>query len=89
MRGFLLGASLSVVFIVGCVAGAAAKPFVVPQANAQQAASMQKWEYFCFDKRGDEVVAEAANRAGRQGWEMAGQGNDGPYASTWCFKRAL
>jgi hypothetical protein len=85
MRGFLFGASLSIAFIVGCVA----RPFVVPAANAQQGAIAQKWEYFCFVEHGAEDVTEKANKAGRAGWELVAVASNASAKGNWCFKRAL
>ncbi len=88
MRGFLFGASLSIAFIVGCVA----RPFVVPAANAQQAASAQKWEYFCLEGYETTGIMQKANKAGREGWDLVaaspptGRSMD---AALWCFKRPL
>ena len=84
MRGFMLGASLSVAFIIGCVA----RPYIVPPANANQAA-FQRWQYYCFNDGDPQRVQANANKAGLQGWEMAGQGNYNPGSSIWCFKRRM
>ncbi len=90
MRGFLLGASLSVVFIVGCVAGAAGRPIVVPEASARQpvrdqrSAQNPRWEYRCVRDAPVSLIQDRANRVGADGWELV-TGS----AAGWCFKRAL
>ena len=92
MRGFILGASLSLVFIVGCVAGVAAKPLIIPEASAQQAASMEKWQYYCFRDFDTARITKTANAAGKKGWELVtAAAAGGPMVThpTWCFKRAL
>jgi uncharacterized lipoprotein YajG len=42
------GLSVAAVFLAGCAVGGASARFVVPPANAQQAATLTKWEYSCF-----------------------------------------
>jgi hypothetical protein len=79
---------IGLVFLVGCAVGGAASRFVVPPASAQQAATQTRWEYFCFfNNERPEAVAESANRAGSQGWEMVTSGSQ--FTTTWCFKRPL
>lgn len=71
---------MSVAFVLGC---GAARAFVVPAAHAQ---TVQRWEYFCFSELGADDIAQKANVAGAEGWEMvSGAGENG---DTWCFKRA-
>jgi len=79
---------LAFVFVAGCAVGGASARFVVPRANAQQAATLTKWDYVCFDETdGDAKSIETkAKQAGAQGWEMAGFYTI-PRVSTWCFKR--
>jgi hypothetical protein len=78
---------VAAVFLVGCAVGGGAGAFVVPQATAQQAATLTKWEYTCFaGNSGKEIIAHS-NQLGAQGWEMAAA--DGSTADTkWCFKRS-
>ena len=89
MRGFFLGLSLAVAFIVGCVAGASG--LVVPPASAQQQAMrLPRWEYFCAEislEPGD--VTSQANKLGAQHWELVANGRTTGYADLWCFKRQL
>lgn len=74
------------VFLVGCAVGGVSGQLVVPQASAQQAATLTKWEYSCFKENDSETVVVQANRFGAQGWEMITvDGTVG--ATTWCFKR--
>jgi hypothetical protein len=82
LRGLVIG----VVFLVGCAVGGAAGRFVVPSASAQQAATLTKWEYLCFDEGEGQQVAVKATQAGGQGWEMVTVGGR-PQNWTWCFKR--
>ncbi len=84
LRVVVLSAALSGSFVLGCAASA----FLVPPANAQQAAATQKWEYFCFPVR-DADIQSKANEAGRQGWEMVAVNSSPNGSVTWCFKRPL
>ena len=82
----LKGVGVAVVFLVGCAVGGGSSRFVVPLASAQQAATLTRWEYLCFEEHGDTDVQAKAQKAGTQGWEMAAVQSEGVY-STWCFKR--
>jgi hypothetical protein len=84
MRQFLLGLSVSAVFVAGCVAGASS--IAVPRARAAYVEE-QRWAYFCFDASSADDVHYKANAAGARGWEMvsAGQGDDGQ--TIWCFRQ--
>jgi hypothetical protein len=83
MRGFALGLSFSIAFIIGCMA----RPYVVPPARANQ--QVQKWEYFCFIEGGELDVQRKANKAGKRGWEMASVAAASNAVGNWCFKRPL
>lgn len=74
---------IAVVFVAGCAVGGASARFVVPPANAQQAATLTKWEYLCPAMRFDAVTAPA-NKAGAEGWELV---NYDPQSGIGCFKR--
>jgi len=80
---------IALVFVAGCAVGGASARLVVPPASAQQAATLTKWEYMCFD--GDIEPSEAqtkSNAAGAQAWEMVGALNPrNGNSSSWCFKR--
>jgi len=79
---------IGIVFIAGCAFGGASARFVVPPASAQQAATLTKWEYMCFDGGGDaKIVQGQAQAAGAQGWEVAGVASASNGYATWCFKR--
>jgi hypothetical protein len=79
---------IALVFVAGCAVGGASARFVVPPANAQQAATLTKWEYVCFEGEIDITkVQTKANAAGAQGWEMAGSLNPTSNDAGWCFKR--
>jgi hypothetical protein len=77
---------IALVFVAGCAVGGASARFVVPSANAQQAATLSKWEYMCFEEMYVGKAALKANAAGEQGWEMSGVMGDST-ASGFCFKR--
>ena len=81
-KSFLMGLSLSVAFVAGCVAQSVMAP--IPPARA--GADVQRWEYLCIDESGGEEVTEQANRAGAQGWELVAAGKNTRDIS-WCFKR--
>jgi predicted secreted Zn-dependent protease len=85
MRGFLIGFSVSLAFIVGCVAGSTR--YGVPKAEAA-AVVEQRWSYFCFDASSVDDVNFKANAAGMRGWELV---TSAPSASagqsTWCFRQ--
>jgi hypothetical protein len=78
--------AIAAVFLVGCAVGGASARFVVPPANAQQQATVAKWEHFCFAADGKRDLVSKANVAGSQGWEMVGSGMESG-DTTWCFKR--
>ena len=83
--------AIAAVFLVGCAVGGASARFVVPPANAQQQATLTKWEYTCFSSDPNRLkeMTVKANAAGLEGWEMVGRGG-GAYAyDLWCFKRPL
>jgi len=79
-----------VAFLVGCGASAVAAQLVIPSARA--GTNPPRWEYFCLyaaphlNQRSKSDL-EAFNRAGAEGWELAGVG--GPEGVSWCFKRQL
>ena len=85
MRGFLIGLSLSLAFIVGCVASSTR--YGVPKAEAA-AVVEQRWSYFCFETSSIEDVNFKANAAGMRGWEMvASTAPSGGGQSQWCFRQ--
>ena len=57
--------AIAAVFLVGCALGGAASQFVVPQASAQQQATMTKWEYSCFAEWSG--ITERSNQLGAEG----------------------
>ena len=84
--------AIAAVFLVGCAVGGASSQFVVPQASAQQQATMTKWEYNCFAEWSG--ITERSNQLGAEGWEMvaaagagAGSGVTMSRKMVWCFKR--
>jgi hypothetical protein len=77
---------VAAVFLAGCAVGGASARFVVPPASAQQAASLTKWDYMCFETYNVDKIVAQSKEAGAQGWEMVTtQGIPG--APVWCFKR--
>ncbi|HYQ26140.1 MAG TPA: hypothetical protein VER04_02945 [Polyangiaceae bacterium] len=85
MRGFLIGVSVSLAFIVGCVASSTR--YGVPKAEAA-AVVEQRWSYFCFEAGGVDDVNFKANAAGMRGWEMAASTtNPANDQMVWCFRQ--
>jgi hypothetical protein len=85
MRGFLIGLSISLAFIVGCVASSTR--YGVPKAEAA-AVVEQRWSYFCFEASSVEDVSFKANAAGMRGWEMvAATPNAANAQMVWCFRQ--
>lgn len=80
MKGFALGLSLSLAFILGCLAA----PFLVPRLSAQNPANA-RWEYYCEDFARLGSLNEFLRARGQQGWELA---TDYPNNRT-CVKRRL
>ena len=68
MRGFLIGSSLSLAFIAGCVASSTR--YGVPKAEAA-AVVEQRWSYFCFEATSVDDLSFKANAAGLRGWDLA------------------
>jgi len=75
------------VFLVGCAVGGASSHLVVPKANAQQAGTMTRWEYYAPTSIDYDEWPTALKRAGAEGWELvtAQLDHGNVYAS---FKRA-
>ena len=100
MRNFLLGLSLSVMFIVGCLVGGskAARDLIVPPVRA--GTNPVRWEYQCVRWAKGNLTA-TSNKFGAQGWEMVGgvaysytvpvgRGiAESNVVTYWCFKRRL
>ena len=84
MRGFLLGMSLSLAFIVGCVASSTR--YGVPRAEAA-AVVEQRWSYFCFDANTVDDVNFKANAAGLRGWDLVTSSTNSNGQTVWCFRQ--
>ena len=82
-RRFLVALAACAVFALGC----AARPFIVPPANAGQA--VRKWEHFCFGVLTPKEATERANAAGLQGFEMASSSGVNGQHRHYCMKRPL
>jgi hypothetical protein len=83
MRGFLLGLTVSIAFVAGCMASR----LLVPPANAQ--ANLTWWDHYCY-REGDttDALGVAARKAGAQGWELVTVvAADSESRRLWCFKR--
>jgi hypothetical protein len=98
MRRSVLILSLTIAFLVGCVATMAARDFVVPPARA--GTDPMKWEGMCAFWS-DVGIENPSEHASAKGWnsklaEFGGQGWE-PFAVEWehgsmvsvCFKRPL
>ena len=86
MRGFLLGMSISIAFIVGCVAGSSG--LLLPPVRAGVVVE-QRWAYFCFERSDVDDINHMANGAGARGWELvvASPKNGGDGDAVWCFRQ--
>ena len=84
MRGFLIGLSLSLAFIVGCVASSTR--YGVPKAEAA-AVVEQRWSYFCIQANDVEDLNFKANAAGMRGWDMVASTPDHNGQMIWCFRQ--
>jgi hypothetical protein len=84
MRNLILGLSLSVAFIVGCLAGPVVQPTLAPSLRA--APGTVKWEYHCvgFRQASGNEIARELNKAGALGWELAVTDR-----VNWCLKRRV
>jgi hypothetical protein len=89
MRQFLVGLSISVAFIVGCVTAQHLPGAAVPTASAYAG---QRWEYKCQDwpvlpangQDSAQRVTEMFNQLGAEGFELV---TPTPLGGMACFKR--
>ncbi len=81
MRGLALGLSLSVAFIIGCLAG----PHLTPSADAQ---ARETYRYACIDGHQDELqLGRLLDAQGLVGRELVAVGSVGSgHGSQWCFR---
>jgi hypothetical protein len=77
--------AVAAVFLAGCAVGGASSQLAVPKASAQQAATLTKWEHYCWIGSWHELP-EAANNSGAQGWEMVNFTRE-TTSVTACYKR--
>ncbi len=84
MRGFLIGLSISLAFIVGCAVSSTR--YGVPKAQAA-AVVEQRWSYFCFEAASVDDVNFKANAAGMRGWEMVTSNTESNGQMVWCFRQ--
>ena len=83
MRGLMVGLSVSVAFIVGCLVS----PHLVPAARAAEAA---KVKYHCFEAENARDLGELSNRFATKGWRMvtgAGFAAGNVNRMVWCLER--
>lgn len=84
MRGFILGLSISLAFMVGCVA--ATSGLLLPPALAGQVVE-QRWAYFCFERSNVDDLNDMANGAGARGWELVAAASSKGGDPVWCFRQ--
>ena len=84
MRGFLIGMSIPLSFILGCVASSSR--YGVPRAEAA-AVVEQRWSYFCFEASTVDDIHFKANAAGMRGWEMVSSSPNASGQIIWCFRQ--
>ena len=95
MKKLVIGLTIAVAFLTGCLTAMVATKLVVPPAHA--GTNPQKWEYYCTDEgiRLDEkIITESFNRVGKEGWELASVASATIYENflteaMFCFKRPL
>lgn len=89
MRDFVLGLSVSIAFIVGCLVGGSSPQTAVPNAAAEPDGP-RRYEYKCTNEEtlGADDFAKRLNREGAEGWDLEGS-FEGPLGNTMCFSRAL
>jgi hypothetical protein len=88
MRALWLGLSVSLVFVVGSLAGALGSR-LVPTAQAAESAPLPREKtYYCFEEGSAEGVTVKANAAAARGWELVSAGPGSSGAAIWCFRRA-
>ncbi|MCB9604558.1 MAG: hypothetical protein H6722_13690 [Sandaracinus sp.] len=81
MKGFALGLSLSLAFILGCVSA----PVLIPRLSAQNPVEVTRWEYLCDNSfRAVDDMSAFLARSGAEGWELVTQGGN-----LLCLKRPL
>jgi hypothetical protein len=87
-------AALSLIFVVGCVAGATTAQLVVPKARA--GTNPQRWEYHCVESSGfNKDSAPTLNARGAEGWELVSASHRARASLSeqhdvlFCFKRPL
>jgi len=88
MRNFMLGLSLSAMFIVGCLVGSTRSSDTVPAVSAAPAG--QRFSYYCLDENDNDDLTKYAKKMGRAGWRLttaAGSGVPGSKTMIWCFEK--
>ena len=86
---FLLGLSLALAYILGCVTSpmASPSPAVAQYAPPATSGTGQAWAYHCVEGYNAETLNQVANDLGAQGWEMVAAAGGGRLRGSWCFKR--
>ncbi len=88
MRNFILGLSLSAMFIVGCLFGSTRSEDTVPAVSAAPAG--QRYAYYCIEEEDGDDLTKKAKKMGRAGWRLAasaGGGNSYGNHILWCFEK--
>lgn len=90
MRNFMLGLSLSAMFIVGCLVGSGRPSDTVSAVKAAPAG--QSYAYYCLDEDDADDLNKYAKKMGRAGWRLvAAAGGRGPGIGAnhylWCFEK--
>jgi hypothetical protein len=78
------------VFVVGCATGGAASHYVATANAAPPREDTPRWSYLCFKNDSVDSIQERANKAGKEGWELAASALSGGAdvsSPIWCFKR--
>jgi hypothetical protein len=80
--------ALAVLFLVGCVAGAAGSQLIAPSARA--GGNPTRWEYFCVQGSNDQRAMGALNDAGSNGFELVSATFVSEFnQANYCMKRPL
>lgn len=84
MRKSLVGLSVALAFVVGCVASSTR--YGVPKAEAA-AVVEQRWSYFCLEANGVDDLNFKANAAGMRGWELVTSTAQSDQRIACCFRQ--
>jgi len=85
MRGFALGLSLSVAFVIGCVSSQALQPRVTAQPPPGPTA--RRWTYVCESSVRLGRLQQWMNERGAEGYEAAASAGADGARVVICMKR--